>query len=209
MITQAKEQGIFAEMFNTEDINVAGDIFTNGMNKILDKHAPIKVIQNRTNYVPYLTEEIKDLMEERNHLKCEAAESGDLNCYNEYKTMRNLVTTKLKSAKTDYYKSKFQDNDMSSRDMWSSVNTVLGNVKSQFPPQIMIDGILLSKPMEMATAVNKYFIKKIADLKTNIDIIVEHAVRQLNTYVNQNNLPAEGLTSVSYTQLTLPTNREV
>ena len=36
---------------------------------ILDKHAPLKVIQNRTHYVPYISPEIKKNMEERNKLK--------------------------------------------------------------------------------------------------------------------------------------------
>ena len=72
------------------------------------------------------------------------------------------------------------------------VNTVLGNVRSQFPPQILIDGRLLSKPIEMATAMNNYFINKIADLKTNVDIIIENAVKLLNDYVEQHTLPDEG-----------------
>ena len=38
-------------MHDTEDIDIAGDIFVEAFNDVLDKHAPKKTIQNRTNYV--------------------------------------------------------------------------------------------------------------------------------------------------------------
>ena len=111
-VKQAKEQGVFADMHNTEDIEKAGDIFTREFNRILDKHAPIKTIQNRTNYIPYITTEIKEIMEDRDKLKIEASKTGDKNIFNRYKEKRNLVTTKLKNAKGDYFKSKFKDKNL-------------------------------------------------------------------------------------------------
>ena len=176
-IKLAKDQGYFEDMHNTEDINIAGDIFTNTYNEVLNRHAPIKTIQNRTNYVPYISEEIKDIMKVRNDLKVEAAKTGDIQIFNDYKVKRNLVTTKLKEAKTMYYKSKFEDTNLSSRDLWCNVKTVLGNVRSQFPPQILLGGKLLSKPLEMATAMNIYFINKISALKTNQNIVDEDALK--------------------------------
>ena len=189
---QAKLQGQFCEMHNTEDINIAGDIFTKVFTEVLDKHAPIKTIQNRTNYVPYITDDIKALMKERNKLKIEATKTGSSQIFNNYKIKRNLVTTKLKDAKTKYYKSKFSENNLSPRELWSNVKTVLGNVRSQFPPQILLDNKLLSKPIEMATGMNEYFIKKIATLKTNTNITDEDAMKNLIDYVESHDLPNEG-----------------
>ena len=189
---QAKLQGQFSEMDNTEDINIAGDIFTKVFTEVLDKHAPIKTIQNRTNYVPYITDDIKALMKERNILKIEATKTGSSQIFNNYKIKRNLVTTKLKDAKTKYYKSKFSENNLSPRELWSNVKTVLGNVRSQFPPQILLDNKLLFKPIEMATGMNEYFIKKIATLKTNTNIANEDAMKNLIDYVESHDLPNEG-----------------
>ena len=63
-IKHAKELGVFNLMHETNDIEVAGDVFTNTYNEVLDRHAPIKVIQNRSNYVPYITKELEILMKE-------------------------------------------------------------------------------------------------------------------------------------------------
>ena len=191
-ILNAKESGKFDGMHVTNDIEVAGDIFTNIFNEILNLHAPIKTIQNRNNYVPYITDEIKELIDERNDLKKKAIITGQVTDYDDYKVKRNLVSTKLKDAKTNYYKSKFSDKNMSSCDLWRNVNTVLGNVRSQFPPQILINGKLLSKPRDMANAMNKFFIDKIATLKTNNNIIEENALQQLKYKIGLTNLPNEG-----------------
>lgn len=44
---------------------------------------------------------------ERDELKERAAKSGDNEIHSQYKLKRNLVTTRLKSAKVDYYRKKF------------------------------------------------------------------------------------------------------
>ena len=53
-IRAAKESGSFSSMHDTEDIDKAGDIFVDTFNEVLNKHAPIKTIQNRNNYIPYM-----------------------------------------------------------------------------------------------------------------------------------------------------------
>ena len=192
-IKTAKENGLFSAMHETDDIDEAGDIFVRVFNEILDKHAPIKTIQNRTNYVPYLTNDIKNLMKQRDTLKEEAAKSGNINIHNQYKELRNRVTTKLKTAKVDYYKEKFEQNDMSSSELWKAANQVLGKVRSTFPSQIVINNKLLSKPIEMCTAMNEFFIKKISDLKTGIvQDTSEDELEVLRNYVSSKNLPDDG-----------------
>ena len=104
-------------------------------------------------------------MIERNNFKKEAAFTGYRNIFNNYKEKRNLVTSKLKVAKLNYFKTKLKDKNASSKEMWNDINSIIGNVRSQFPSQILIGGKLLSKPIEMATAMNNFFITKIKNLK--------------------------------------------
>ena len=48
----AKENGQFSPIFETEDIDRSTEIFRRKLTEILEKHAPLKIIQNRNNYVP-------------------------------------------------------------------------------------------------------------------------------------------------------------
>ena len=109
-IKQSKVNGDFAPVHQATNIEDAGEAFNNAFLKTFDLHAPIKVIQNRSNYVPYVTNELKELMAERDRLKLSASKSGDNQDFQNYKTLRNELTTKLKSAKFDYYQQKFKNN---------------------------------------------------------------------------------------------------
>jgi hypothetical protein len=55
-----------------EDVDEAAKMFQDVFCTILDKHAPVKIFQVRNNYVPYLSEDMKRLMVERDALKEEA-----------------------------------------------------------------------------------------------------------------------------------------
>ena len=70
---------------------------------VLDRHAPIKVIQNRKDYVPYLSPHVKEMMAARDTLKETAAHSGRLDDYNDYKQKRNEVSTLLKGCEGDHF----------------------------------------------------------------------------------------------------------
>ena len=108
--------GHFGQIHAADDIDEATEVFTKAFTNVLDKHAPLKVIQNRNNYVPYISNELKEKMKDRDKLKIEAAISGDKEKYSEYKAKRNEVSTNLKTAKSNYYGQKFEE----------SLNTMFG-----------------------------------------------------------------------------------
>ena len=164
-IKAAKEKGYFSKVHDTEDENAAFAYFCDTYNPILNKHAPLKVIQNRTCYVPYISDDLKKLMSDRNTAKSKAIEDGTVESFERYKELRNEVTCKLKTAEAEYYVNKFSDPEANTGDIWRNAYQALGTGRSSFPSQILAAGKVISKPIEMANAVNKYFIEKIKDIK--------------------------------------------
>ena len=73
----------------------------------------------------------------------------------------------MRTAVKSYYCEKFSNEQASSSEMWKDAYSALGRFRSQFPTQIVVFGKLISKPIEIATEMNAYFIKKISDLKPN------------------------------------------
>ena len=169
---------------------------------VLDKHAPVKIIQNRVNYQPYISEDIKKEMAERDNLKEKAANSGNPDDYENYKAKRNLVTYKIRSAEKDYYSEKFNDDQATSSQMWKNAYSVLGKFRCQFPSQIIIFGKLISKPIEIATEMNKYFIKKISDLKSQPeDAEPEDPSTELKTFLASKNVPGFSLREITIEEM--------
>ena len=102
-IKRAKEDGKFDDVLCSSHPDEASDLFEREFRLILDKHAPLKVIQNRSHYVPHISPEIKKEMEDRNRLKEHATHSGRLEDYEAYKRKRNHVSSLLKTAERDYF----------------------------------------------------------------------------------------------------------
>ena len=190
-IKTAKECGYFSPILNTDDIELAGDIFSEVFNRILDHHTPVKVIQNRSNYVPYISEEINNAMEERNKLKEEAAQSGDKDIYKKYKLKRNEVSTHLKSAEANHFTEKFSSHDVDSKETWKATYQILGKCRSDFPSQMMFGTRLVSKLIEIANSLNKFFVNKIKALKTR-NIPVDESLEELNNFLSQKSIPEDG-----------------
>jgi hypothetical protein len=68
-----------------DTIEGASESFRNEFQAILDFHAPVKTIQLRNKYCPYLSEETKLMIAERNVLHTEAVQRSDLVLIQEYK----------------------------------------------------------------------------------------------------------------------------
>ena len=198
----ARQGGHFDEVFECEDIDDAVRVFTDSFRMVLDKHAPVKIIQNRVNYQPYISEDIKREMLERDNLKEKAAETGNSDDYNNYKTQRNLVTYKMRSAEKDYHSEKFNDDQATSSQMWKNAYSILGKFRSQFPSQIIIFGKLISKPIEIATEMNKYFIKKISDLKSQSEEDqLEDPSAELKTFLASKTVPGFSLREITIDEM--------
>ena len=55
------------------DIDEATEIFTREFTRIIGKHASLKTIQNRKNYIPYISKEIKEIVKtQRNSTQSKA-----------------------------------------------------------------------------------------------------------------------------------------
>ena len=175
-------------VLESEDVEKAAETFTDVFVDILNKHAPLKIIQNRSNYVPYISKEIRNIMKNRDELKVASASSGDQEQYSEYKKKRNEVTTKLKEAKTAYYREKFNEN-CNSGEMWKMTYQILGKFRSSFPSQMLFGQKLVSKPAEIANEMNRFFINKITELKSNPAATGDDPLKELKKFLKSKAIP--------------------
>ena len=58
---QKLEETNLGEVFACTDVNTAAEMITSKISKVLDEMAPVKTIQTRTNYVPWLSDNTKNL----------------------------------------------------------------------------------------------------------------------------------------------------
>ena len=188
-VSEAKKAGLFVEVTNSNDINESVISFNNTFSKILDEHAPIKVLQQHKNYAPYLSSDLKERIKYRDSLRKAWVSSGNEEIHQEYKTLRNKICNEIKKAKTDYYEKRLNSHDI--KDAWLTTYKMLGQpTTNDFPQQMIINNKFETNPLKLAEEMNNFFVKKVTHLKESLSSSEEDendALNILQNHLQENN----------------------
>lgn len=92
------------------------------MNKIIDKYAPLRKRSVKAKNVPWLDDELRSLMLQRDKAK-EAAQKFGNDCNKQFcRKLRNRVTKLNHIKKREYYKRKIRCAAGDSKKMWKTLN---------------------------------------------------------------------------------------
>ena len=136
----------------------------------LDEIAPIKTVQTRTNYAPWLEKDKKKLQQLRNDAQSQAAQSKDPEDWRLYTNLRNQSTAKGRADKKAWEEKKLDHNKNSTTDMWTTVKGWLGWGATGPPTQLFSEGRWITSPAGIATAMNKFFMDKIKKLRDKVPL---------------------------------------
>ena len=100
----AIKQVSWLDIYLSNDVNAAVELLSNKITFILDTLAPMKNIQVRTRYAPWLSKQTIELMKERNHHQKVASETRSRDYWLKFKTLRNQVNNRLKYEETKWGK---------------------------------------------------------------------------------------------------------
>ena len=182
--------GSFNSVLSTSDPNIAASHFSGIFGSILNKHAPLKTIQVRNNYSPWVSSATKEKMRTRDRLKLEASEVNDSEKLNQYRKLRNEIKNELERDKKEYYRTKFYNKDASIGSIWTSVNDFLGTSSrshSSSPTLISYKNQTMSAPRDIANSLNQIFVDKVRKLKSGTnDNSNEAAKERLRQWLDNN-----------------------
>ena len=156
------------ELYQCENLNLAVHIFSASLTQILDKMAPVRKIQVRSRFAPWLSSETKTLMRERDYAQSRASESRKTDDISNYKKLRNRVNNRLRKEKKNWKQDKLQECGENSGQIWKNILGWLNWKSSGAPTQIFYNGRLENKPFRIATCINEYFISKVSTIIRNL-----------------------------------------
>ena len=155
----------FWEVYSCQDVNTAVEILTFYLTNILDQMAPIKTIQIRKKYCPWLSAETKTLMENRNDAQRRFDLTKDPIDWGQYKKLRNKVNNRLRCEKINWQKNKLESIDnKDTGQTWKNVKGWLGWASGGPPTKLYSDGVLHSKPSALSSVMNNFFVSKVKNL---------------------------------------------
>ena len=172
----------WSEVYAAKDVDKAAEILTRKFANVLNVHAPWIIYQQRKHFSPWLTEETKELMRQRDLWKQKAKELAMLSpstvteeqqlAWEEYRKFRNKVNNKKVYDEKNYKKAKIDANLNNPRGLWKSAKNFMNWKSPGTPSQIEVNGQLVTSAALIATHMNQFFINKVQLIRAGIRHVV-------------------------------------
>ena len=156
------------ELYLCDEVDQAVEIFTNKITAILDEMAPMKTLQIRTNYAPWLSEKTASLMIRRDELLKLASETKCREDWVRFKHVRNTINNRLKYEEYTWQKARLDECSNNSAKTWKSVKGILNWQSSGSPAKLFYKGSLRTKSQDIADSQNEFFVEKIQQIRENL-----------------------------------------
>ena len=121
---------------------------------VVDDHVPLCKNRVRKNPCPWITDDIEELMQKRDHIHRTAIELNDNPLWDEYKTLRNRVNHMPRRQKSDCYRGIIRDCSKDSKKVWNCLKQIVPGSKKTSPTNIEVNGEDCRSPSSIADAFN-------------------------------------------------------
>ena len=180
------------EMYATEDINVAYEIFEKKVEKCIEKEAPMKIIQPRKDFKDWMDDETREMVRDRDAAREKARVSRLDEDWKNFKIIRNKCTLAIRNRKkkqlAEVYLEIERNND--SKSLYNITKNHLGWKTGGLPQFYLIEGKTVSAPRAMAQEQLVYFNKKIEKLINELPPKTEDPLRVLKNRMEKLGNPA-------------------
>ena len=176
-------------MIDKSDPNLSMNNLHVFINSILDVLAPYKKLSKKELKLkskPWINNEIQHLMKKRDkflskYSKLKQDVQTAISLYNEYKLIRNKVTSMKHDNKLKYYKTFFESNKNKMSSTWKGIRSIV-NISNSSKKDIMIvnsKGKKVTDPKEIAKLFNDHY----ATVGPDIDKKIPKSLKMFNDYL--------------------------
>ena len=167
------------DLYQETDVSQAVELFTNKINNILDRMAPVKTFQTSSKYCPWLSEGTKAMIGERNKAQNLVSENKNDENYKKYKSLRNKVTNSLKNDKYHWQKRKLESCSNDPGQLWKNVLGWLNWCSSASPTKLYHAGQIITSPAKLAEIMNNFFVDKITMIRQDLPPATDDPLKTL------------------------------
>jgi hypothetical protein len=141
----------------SNDPNALWNDFKTKFLSVADKHAPIRQRRVKSEYKPWLTNQIKQMSYHRDYLKRQSIKLGSTTYDKAYKRCKNKLSSLIKKTKEEYFKAKLS-NAKNSKESWQAINELLNKrSKTTQIKQLNINDRVITDDDKIADSFNEYF----------------------------------------------------
>ena len=180
-----------------EELDLATEIFTRKLKSVLNIHAPWIIFQRRKSFCPWITDETRKLMKQRDKVKQLAKElalrdqgnfvsAEQQAAWTDYKRLRNKINNTKKNEENRYKSEKINENLDSPSRVWSTSKSFMGWGSPGTPSQLEVNNKLEGRASKIAEIMNNYFIQKVVRIRSSLRVVPEWYQACRNVMVGKN-----------------------
>ena len=154
------------DIYLCQDVNKAADLLTEKLTKILDNMAPVRSIQTRTNYAPWMSPDIKDDINARDAAQKKAIDSKAEKDWEQFKKLRNQVTGRIKKEKLAWQQRKLENCQGDPAKQWGHILGWLNWSSTSSPTKLIHGNRVETSPSKMANIMNNFYISKVNNIRS-------------------------------------------
>ena len=142
------------------DVNLYARTFTDNLLNIAEECIPTKNVTIRPCDLPWLNNNIRKLMRQRNRLYKRYKKQKTSALFDEFKQLRNKVTSNLRKAKQEYIRSlanKLKTSNLSLQDYWRTQKSFIQPSQTSTIPPLFHENAYISDTNEKANLINNFF----------------------------------------------------
>ena len=163
-MNEALNPQMLESLIGSTDTNLVANVMVMHITQAIDKIAPVKLIQPRAQYAPYLTVETKVQIKLRDSMRLKANVTGKEEDFKAYKKMKNRTLRTQRKDKLNWATKLIGEEQGSSKNMWKTVQTIAGTKKGDPIEKLVLNGRVTKNKLEIAEGLNQYFIDKVKNL---------------------------------------------
>ena len=168
----------------TNDPNEMWDEWKHIFLTVADRHAPPITKKVRSEYAPWITSEIKNMMHRRDFLKRKAVKTGSKQFHDAFTKARNELNKLIKRTKTDYFTNTINNCDNKPKQMWKTINKLTNkNSKTTIITEVKHESQSVTDVSSITNAFNTYF----NEIGINLASNMEQFSRSPETYLSNCN----------------------
>ena len=170
------------EFYNCENLDLKNSMFEEKVLSVLNSEAPLKKFQSRTMFRKWISPEVKLLMEERDRMKTTALNSGLVEDWVVFKSLRNSVVKKLKKCKKEFFSNMYDKAEKSktTKELFRLTRELQDLRDGNAPLTLIIDGKPVRKPEQMANFQLDYYVEKIKKILITLQNVTGDPYRVLD-----------------------------
>ena len=182
-------------MYGCDDVDLATECFTRKFRYILNVHAPWVRVQQRKTFSPWITEETKDIMKQRDLWKQRAKDMAlvspiacpaQIEAWNQYKMFRNQVNNRKKYEEQDFKTAKMTEVADSPDLVWKSAKSFMGWKTQGTPNQIKVGSQLVTSAKMIAQGMNEFFLNKVQTIREGMTSVAFNMSKVHDIMLNKN-----------------------